>query len=208
MSEIHAEQTIVRPRDTSRSPTLGTSRSLTRELPHDLIEAFKSTLEETTLADFLIQVIDASIVDASSVDGTSSIDDAGSDEIKNHMQSTSAVLREVGAGDKPVIQVFNKTDLVKNKEKLRMLSVLYPEGIFLSAKSGEGIDALLFRLEEMVKRNFNYMKIVLPLSRGDLISRVYRDGIVFSQEFDDSTVEIEADLPESARKSLSPFILT
>jgi GTP-binding protein HflX len=95
-----------------------------RRLPHELIETFKSTLEETVLADFLIHVLDAS-----------------DPHFEDHARTARDILRQIGAADKPLISVFNKTDLCAAPFALGS-SAGYPNPVFVSAASGEGMEGL------------------------------------------------------------------
>ena len=97
-----------------------------RNLPHRLIEAFKATLEEAVLADFLIHVLDAS-----------------SPEIDRLYDTTLEVLEELGAGDKKIITVLNKHDLLEDPVQRLLIENRYPGAIFISASRGENLDTLL-----------------------------------------------------------------
>jgi GTP-binding protein HflX len=103
-----------------------------RRLPHELIEAFKSTLEETVLADFLIHVLDASGL-----------------RPEDHARTTRNILSQIGAADKPVITVFNKIDLCADKEALKSLAAEYPNPAFVCAASGTGMAELLALIERL-----------------------------------------------------------
>jgi GTP-binding protein HflX len=103
-----------------------------RRLPHELIEAFKSTLEETVLADFLIHVLDAADI-----------------HLTSRAQTTCGILRQIGAVDKPVITVFNKIDLCTEPAAIKSLAAEYPNPVFLSAASGTGIDKLLAVIDKV-----------------------------------------------------------
>ena len=96
-----------------------------RKLPHSLVEAFKSTLEEAVLADFLVMVLDIS-----------------SPDVESHWQTTLSVLTELGAQEKPMLTVFNKCDRQKDPLILTRMRSLDPEGVFLSCATGEGMDQL------------------------------------------------------------------
>lgn len=155
-----------------------------RRLPHDLIDAFKATLEETALADFLIQVVDAS-----------------SREIEEHMRSTSLVLEMVGAGEKPVITVFNKTDLLSADDRA-ILSMVYPNACFFSAKSGEGAGTLLEELDKKVREGFTTEVFAIPSFRTDLVAMVHREGVVLEAKYVDSRVDIRAEIPLKVKNIL------
>ncbi|MDR3200731.1 MAG: 50S ribosome-binding GTPase, partial [Spirochaetales bacterium] len=106
-----------------------------RRLPHELIEAFKSTLEETVLADFLIQVLDAS-----------------DPHLEDHARTTRKILGQIGAVDKPVITVFNKIDLCEDAEAVRALAAAYPNPVIMSAATAgnEGVTELLAVIGNLV----------------------------------------------------------
>jgi GTP-binding protein HflX len=98
-----------------------------RRLPHGLVEAFKATLEEVLVADFLIHVVDIT-----------------SPHFEKHRATTLSVMAELGAGDKPVVNVFNKVDLADAVE-LRAARQAVPDALFVSARTGKGIDTLIER---------------------------------------------------------------
>ena len=104
-----------------------------RDLPHGLIEAFRSTLEEATEADGLIHVLDAVHPYA-----------------EEQKESVEKVLKELGAGERPLILALNKTDLM-TPEEIERLRVKYPEGVFISAKEGTGLELLQEKLESILK---------------------------------------------------------
>lgn len=106
-----------------------------RKIPPQLIAAFKATLEETVLADFILHVLDVS-----------------TPGIHQRAATTRSVLREIGAGDKPVLTILNKVDLLKDRSELPHLLKDFPHAVLLSAKTGEGKTELLLKLSAMVKR--------------------------------------------------------
>ena len=161
-----------------------------RKLPHDLIEAFKSTLEETRYSDFLIHIIDAS-----------------STEVAAHMESTKKVLREIGIENKPTLNVFNKIDLVREKGELEMLRILHPKGVFISARTGEGIKDLLAKMDAVVRTRFAIAEFIIPVKRHDLVSAIHRDGVVLEEKYVDGVVQIRAEVSERVRSSLSTFLV-
>jgi GTPase len=105
-----------------------------RDLPHNLVEAFRATLEEALNADYLIHVVDSA--------------DADLDE---RYKATRAVLAELGIGDKPVWTVFNKSDLIADPERRLALAERYPGSVFVSAKTREGLEDLASRLRSMAE---------------------------------------------------------
>jgi len=131
-----------------------------RKLPHDLVDAFKSTLEETVLADFLLHILDAS-----------------NPEVNEHMTVTAQVLNEIGAGDKPVLVCFNKIDLC-DPQTLDFLRITWPEAVFFSVHTGEGLDSLPGALEKMLYSDQGRHPYLIPPDRHDLVALVHRSGKV------------------------------
>jgi len=159
-----------------------------RKLPHTLIEAFKAPLEETVLADFLINVVDIS-----------------SPEAGHHYEATCAVLREIGAGDKRMITVWNKMDLVSETTEVSPLPRI--EGIPVSAASGRGIDRLLSEIERITAPSDTATRFLLPFSRFDILALLRRSGTVLSEEFDGESVMVEALVTEKTRSMLRRYVL-
>lgn len=161
-----------------------------RKLPHALVEAFKSTLEEAVLADFLILVLDA-----------------GSHQVESHWETTLAVLDELGAGDKKMLVVFNKADTVESlitKAKLRSIS---PEAIFVSAKTGEGLDMLVAELERFAQKDSSQMKLKIGAERHDMVSLLHRVAIISKSEYvEDGSFEASALVPEAYISKFAPFV--
>ncbi len=159
-----------------------------QRLPHGLVEAFKSTLEETRFAAFLLHVIDAS--DPAAVD---------------HAAVTEEVLEEVGSSEKPMITVLNKADQA-HEDELRMLSLELPDAIAVSAKTGAGIDELLRAVAEQLATDFTRVQVALPHDRYDLAALIHRTGRILTEDFSGETVRIAADVPNRTQKLLAEFI--
>ena len=131
-----------------------------RRLPHGLVEAFKATLEEVLVADFLIHVVDVT-----------------SPHFEKHRSTTLSVLAELGAGDRPVVNVFNKVDLADAVE-LRAARQAVPDALFLSARTGAGIDALVERCREMIAHSYGTVTLLVPHDRYDIVARLHALGHV------------------------------
>ena len=159
-----------------------------RELPPGLIEAFKSTLEETANADYLIHVIDAS-----------------NREMEKLAAATNAVLKDIGAADKPVIEAFNKIDMI-SQEDLAVLKRANKDGVFISVKSGTGLKDLIGRLSEQAEQGFRLTELYLPLNRYDLVTLMKREGRVLHEEFTKESIVVSAELPERIADSLKGFL--
>ncbi len=139
-----------------------------RKLPHDLVEAFKSTLEEAVLADFLILVLDVS-----------------SPDIDEHWDTTLGVLRELGADTGRVIVVFNKIDRPHDELARVRARSLFPNGIFMSAATGEGVEPLLAALSEAAGRHSRIVHLKLPPSRHDLIALAHAKTRILESQYDE-----------------------
>lgn len=162
-----------------------------RNLPHRLVEAFKATLEESVLADFIIHVLDAS-----------------SPEVEKFHQTTVGVLEELGAGDKPVITVLNKVDVLNDPVKLAGLEVSFPNTVSVSALTGEGMDELLLRCSQMLADRVSTQTYRIPQSRGDLSGLLHRDAKVLETEYDGNDVIMKAVVPASIAGKLSEYEAT
>jgi GTPase len=157
-----------------------------RKLPHGLVEAFKSTLEETVLAAFLLHVIDAS-----------------DPEFASHISVTNQVLEEIGAGGKPKILVFNKIDSASDLDFLR---ARYADACFISAKTGEGLEKLIERIGRRVFESGRTMRFEIPHTRYDLAALIHRTGQVIREDYVDDTIRIAARVPEKTKNLLTRYL--
>ncbi|MDR1419893.1 MAG: GTPase HflX [Treponema sp.] len=146
---------------------------LIRRLPHTLVNAFRATLEEASLADLLIHVIDAS--------------DPGAEIF---CRTTLRVLDELGAGGIPVLTVLNKTDRTGTAEESLALLERFPGSIAVSALTRTGLDELAARVDETLSGEL--LRFRFPLDRTDLVSLLYRDGSVISEKYGEEYIEVEA----------------
>ena len=160
-----------------------------RNLPHRLIEAFKATLEEAVLADFIIHVLDAS-----------------SPEVHKFYQTTIEVLEELGAKDKPMIVVLNKTDALNDPVKLAGLEVAFPNTIAVSAMTGEGIDDLLSKCADMLTDRVQVKTYRIPQQRGDLSGLLHRDAKVLETNYEGNDVLLKAVVPANIAGKLNAFV--
>ncbi len=142
-----------------------------RKLPHSLVEAFKSTLEEAVLADFLLLVLDIS-----------------SPQIDSEWETTLAVLKELGAEEKNIQVVFNKIDLVdRNADPVLFarLRGLFPDALYLSTATGEGIEQLRERLASLASEHHQLLRVTLPPRRHDLAALAHAAGRVYEENYND-----------------------
>ncbi|WP_455221402.1 ribosome rescue GTPase HflX [Kaarinaea lacus] len=141
-----------------------------RHLPHDLVEAFHSTLEETQEADLLLHVIDASYSD-----------------YQDNIDQVNAVLKEIDASTIPQIQVFNKLDRMEGSEpRIDYDETGLPSRVWLSAQTGEGVDLLLAAIKAHCFNETIHQWIRIPISNGRLRSQLYLQGKVLRECSDES----------------------
>ena len=144
--------------------TLTDTVGFVRHLPHDLVEAFASTLEESALADLLVHVVDASDPDPA-----------------GQISAVRQVLSDIDAGSLPELIVFNKIDRVDD-DVITTLRTRRPDAAMVSARTGAGIAALRERVEAMLPRPEMEVAALVPYERGDLIDRIHHDGEFLSSE--------------------------
>jgi GTP-binding protein HflX len=159
-----------------------------RRLPHGLVEAFKATLEEVLVADFLIHVIDVANRD-----------------FEKHHTTTLAVLKELGAEDKRILTVFNKLDTAP-AELVSAARRLVPDAVFVSALTGAGLGELQERCAELVSQEASLSELLLPHDRYDLISKLHESGYIHDQEMLDEGVRVHARFPASQAALFAPFL--
>lgn len=164
-----------------------------RNLPHRLVEAFKSTLEEAVLADFLIQVVDAS-----------------DREALRHYETTCEVLAELGAAEKPMIVLWNKTDLLPEETRQANLESLAAKvncpSVSASALEGVGIEKLLACCVEMLSHRVTTARYRIPLAESRIIAIMHRDGKVLATEYEGNDALVDATLPREFAARLEQYL--
>jgi GTP-binding protein HflX len=160
-----------------------------RRLPHKLVEAFKATLEEVVVADFIIHVLDVA-----------------NPNVEHHFATTMDVLGELGAATKPTITVFNKTDAAEPKTLARVRAQ-HPEALFISVHTGEGLDRLLRRCEELALDENESVDLLIPHSRYDVVGKLHNLGQVQSQESLAEGVRMSGRFPVKMSAVYTPFLL-
>jgi GTPase len=161
-----------------------------RRLPHRLVDAFKATLEEVVLADFLVHVIDVTNPD-----------------FEKHHATTLSVLGELGATDRTIITVFNKNDGADEAMRRRARH-LVPDALFVSARTGENLPALEDRCLELIAHQFGATELLVPHARYDVIAKLHALGHVQSEEQEDAGVRIHGRFPPSQKSLYAPFEIT
>jgi GTP-binding protein HflX len=161
-----------------------------RNLPHRLIEAFKATLEEAVLSDFLIHVLDAS-----------------HPRVYDFYQTTIRVLGELGADAKRMITVLNKVDLIADESTLHALRLHFPDGTFVSVRSGEGLKELRHRMADLLADRVSKVELALPINRTDLLSLLHRTSNVLSASYENSHVIVVASVSPKVYARVEPFLI-
>ena len=162
------------------------------KLPHSLVKAFKATLEEVNYADLLLHVTDASY-----------------DERDFHIDVTESVLKEIGAGGKERVLVYNKVDLLDDEPET--VSTLLRSGdcetVCVSAKRGDGIDELVEIIKKKIFAGRVRAKLLVPYDKGDIVSRLCEKATVFSTEYTEHGTVIDAEMSAADAGRYREYIL-
>ncbi|MEO6567650.1 MAG: GTPase HflX [Opitutaceae bacterium] len=160
-----------------------------RRLPHGLVEAFKATLEEVVVADFLIHVLDVT-----------------NPNVAQHHATTMAVLAELGAAEKTIVTVFNKVDIA-DEAMIRLARQLVPDALFVSAHTRKGLDQLEARCIELIAHTLGSTELLVPHDRYDVIARLHSLGHIHEQEHEDAGVRVKARVPPAQAAFFKPFVV-
>ena len=162
-----------------------------RHLPTQLVEAFRSTLEEVVDADLLVHVVDGSDVNPLA-------------QINAVRQVISEVIADHHGDPPPELLVVNKIDAASDLTLAKLRHAL-PGAVFVSARTGDGIDALRRRMSELAAPTDTAVDVVIPYDRGDLVARVHADGRVQQAEHNPDGTRIKARVPVALAASLREF---
>lgn len=158
---------------------------LVRRLPHHLVEAFKSTLEEAADADIILNVCDAS-----------------SSEAHIHLSVTKELLEHLGCKN-PIVSVLNKWDIVNNSENIPLIG----SAVRISAKTGEGINALLTEIERNLPVSVIKIKAIVPFNKGNLVSDLRNKGTLLKESYNENGIEIEGIADKELYNKLQDYII-
>jgi GTPase len=172
-----------------RAFTLADTVGFVRHLPHQLVEAFRSTLEEVADADLVLHVVDGS-------DG----------DPEAQLDAVRVVLREIGADGLPELVVINKADAA-DPLALARLRRREPNSVVVSARTGEGLAELLAVIERDLPRLDREVRLLLPYDRGDLVARVHDQGEVLKLEHTGEGTELHARVPESLTGEIERYLV-
>jgi len=159
---------------------------LVRRLPHHLVEAFKSTLEEAADADLILNVCDVS-----------------SSEFNEHLNVTMNLLNSLGCENKPIISVLNKCDLLESSTEL----LSFMNSVCISAKTGSGIPDLLLRIQQLLPNKRRKVSLLIPFSQGAIAGKIRKDGVVLSEDYTENGIKIVAILDVDFIDSIKEFII-
>lgn len=160
-----------------------------RKLPHHLVDSFKATLEEVVEADVLVHVIDAS-----------------HPQVFHQIDAVEDVLAEIGVHDKVVLPVFNKLDNPASESNLVVLRSRCAGAVGISALKGEGLDDLRTHLADLLQNRSERQRLMVPVQEGKLLALLKTNATIYSQEYEDDMVLIEAAVPLTMTGITHPFL--
>ena len=156
-----------------------------KKLPHQLVAAFKATLEEVTEADLLLHVVDISHPQA-----------------EDQIDAVDGVLKELGALEIPTIMLFNKMDLLEWEGELQLFPSKYPDSLRISALTGDGLEKLKAHLAERFSAYDVDMSLALSYQDGKALDYLYKHGEVFGTDYQGDSIQVKARIPRRYLKSL------
>jgi GTP-binding protein HflX len=160
-----------------------------RRLPHELVEAFKSTLEEVAQVDMLVHVVDGSAPDA-----------------EQQVEAVGTVLREIGAFDRPELLVVNKLD-VADPGVVDDMVASHEGAVAVSAATGEGIEKLQEVIAARLRMLDPVVELAVPYERGDVVAALHRDGDVLVEVHGDRETRVRARIPASDVNRFREFVV-
>ncbi len=159
-----------------------------KKLPHQLVAAFKATLEEVAEADLLLHVVDVSHPEAAA-----------------QIAAVDTVLAELDAADIPTVMVFNKLDRIETTDDLQVLRSRYPEALAISAQRGDGIPALVEALAQRFITHGPTLSLSIPYTEGKVLDLLYKHGTVLDTEYTDEAAYVKARVPSRYLKAVQKF---
>lgn len=155
-------------------------------LPHSLVKSFRSTLEEVKYADILLIVLDSS-----------------DPYMLSHKKVTEDTLKELDAGDIPVVYVMNKADLIK--DEIARMGRVSEDRVYISAATGEGIDELVSMISDKIYGKTERMKLLIPFKCGEVLNRLHKYTVVISEEYSEKGTYVETDCPQRLWEEVKRF---
>ena len=175
---------------TNQNVLLSDTVGFIRKLPHDLVDAFKATLEEVIEADLLLHVVDIS-----------------SSQAEEQIEAVNVVLDELGVADKPMLMVFNKIDRVTTSGLANRFTDQYPNSIVVSARTEEGFKAFMAELGKQLRPVRDLLVLSIPHSQSDVIARLHEVGQVLERDYNNTKALIKVLVPPDHRAAFEPFII-
>ena len=174
---------------TNQNVLLSDTVGFIRKLPHNLVEAFKATLDEVIEADLLIHVVDVSHPEAEA-----------------QMDAVGTVLTELGAEDKPTIMVFNKIDRIEPGSELNRHRELHPGAVGLCATTGEGVPALLVELGAALRPSRKFVELAIPHEEAAVIARLHEVGQVIHRDYKGRCAKFKARIPPNCLPQFEKYL--
>lgn len=162
-----------------------------QNLPHGLVEAFKATLEESVLSDFLLHVVDVT-----------------STHLEQQIATTRKVLEELGATEKNILLVFTKIDKLTDPFQLVTIKTKFPKASFVSSITGEGIPELYGKLDDILTQNLRIMELKIPFDHFALINELHEIGAIQKQKIEEDGAYVRALVSKRYFSKVEPFIIT
>jgi GTP-binding protein HflX len=170
-----------------RSYTLADTVGFVRHLPHQLVDAFRSTLEEVAEADLILHVVDGTHPDPES-----------------QIEAVRTVIGEIGGAGVPELVVVNKADSAE-REVLDRLIEAEPSAVVVSARTGEGVEALLARVEEGLPHPDIDVEVLIPYTHGHFVARIHEEGEPISESHEEEGTRLRAKVEEDLAAELAPY---
>ncbi len=161
-----------------------------RKLPHDLVDAFKSTLEEAAFADFIILVLDIT-----------------SPNMKHHHEITLEVLADLGIKDKKIITVLNKIDILDPESPEALNIIKFPGAIKISTYTGDGVEDLREVVSNLLAEINTEVDLLLPLDRWDILAMLKRESNVISEIYHHGSIEVKAAVSDKIKSQLQNYLV-
>lgn len=156
-----------------------------QRLPHQLVEAFQSTLEETANADLILNICDIS-----------------NPNVEKQIEVTKQILDDLGCQDIPMLTVFNKTDLYHFQNMLTITD----KTVFISAKENRGIDEMLHAICKLLSAQMHKMELLIPYAEAGLLDRIRKQGKLFREEYEPDGIRVTANIDVKMLKLVEPYL--
>ncbi|HLH27801.1 MAG TPA: GTPase, partial [Acidimicrobiales bacterium] len=160
-----------------------------RKLPHQLVEAFRSTLEVVVESDLLVHVVDGCAPD-----------------LEGQVEAVRRVLAEIGADERPELLVLNKVDAAGSGEEARRLLDAHPGALAVSAATGAGIDELLATVGDRLRAGDRVVELEIPWSRGDVLAAVHREGGIVGETAGEGATRVQVVLDDAGAWRFRDFL--